>query len=590
MQRRIFLILVFTALTIQCAIGWTGEFRQIVIQTDPRFELLSLVFRLAGNPEYQECMISGFAKDADRFFGPFREHEAVAMARNLYQDHGVGYDAVMRFAASLDSIDSMRIRDDYRSILKDKRWQRDDAVKFRQALESFVRDSSFPEFMKQHASLLALSGQRLKTLLGRNDIIPFLQAFFGDNAGHRFILVPAFLNGPCCYGAQILLPDSIEECFSILGIWQTDDHGRPDFDEDVLDTIIHEFSHSYVNPLVDANSLKFGSGGEKIFKLVREKMAEQAYGEWKTFLYESCVRASEVCYLRKTFGDQAAEKKIDSEERRYFIMTRGISDIMWKAFQKKNSRGSLEAAFPAVISYVSSFAKQADRHLADFSARWEKERKELELKAPKIVRMEPANQGLDVDFRCDRITVEFDRPMKDKAWAVIGEGDDFPEMGTLTYDGTGKILTIPVKLKPNWCYHFQLNSDNYMTFMDRDGNPLMPVEVAFMTSEDGAGRPKIVSVTPAGGADNVDSRLDRITVKFDRPMIDGNWSFCGGADLPKTAGKLSYDGSFTVLTIPVKLEPGRQYSYSLNTLRFLGFCDQNGFYLKPVRLTFRTAK
>ncbi len=43
------------------------------------------------------------------------------------------------------------------------------------------------------------------------------------------------------------------------------------------------------------------------------------------------------------------------------------------------------------------------------------------------------------------------------------------------------MLTIPVKLKPDWQYEFWLNRGKYDSFKSEDGEPLTSVDVRFKT-------------------------------------------------------------------------------------------------------------
>ena len=69
-----------------------------VVGTDPRVELLTVVFRLAGSDEYGQCRLPAYAAAVDAWFAGVREHAAVAEAKRLRAAQGVGYDAVMSFA------------------------------------------------------------------------------------------------------------------------------------------------------------------------------------------------------------------------------------------------------------------------------------------------------------------------------------------------------------------------------------------------------------------------------------------------------------------------------------------------------------
>src|SRR5574344_1074487 len=68
---------------------------------DERTELLSVIFRLAGNREYNRCMMPSFARATDISFADYKEHKAVLFAQKLALEEGIGFDAPMSFALHL---------------------------------------------------------------------------------------------------------------------------------------------------------------------------------------------------------------------------------------------------------------------------------------------------------------------------------------------------------------------------------------------------------------------------------------------------------------------------------------------------------
>ena len=100
--------------------------------------------------------------------------------------------------------------------------------------------------------------------------------------------------------------------------------------------------------------------------------------------------------------------------------------------------------------------------------------------------------------------------------------------------------------------------------------------------------PKVVALTPANGATNVDPGLTEIRVVFDQPMLS-SWSMIGGGPrFPELAGKCHYDAASTTWSIPVKLKPNWTYEFGLNSKSHKNFKSEQGVPLEPVRVTFRT--
>lgn len=79
----------------------TAAATTIPVSVDPRVELISIIFRLAGNPEYNGCEIHSYSQDIKTHFAPFTGHQAVELARELRKNQGVSYDAPMGLAVHL---------------------------------------------------------------------------------------------------------------------------------------------------------------------------------------------------------------------------------------------------------------------------------------------------------------------------------------------------------------------------------------------------------------------------------------------------------------------------------------------------------
>ena len=61
---------------------------RIRVVVDPRIELMTIVFRLAGCVEYAYAEVASYAKDVDVHFGKFRDYPVVVRARELRKTRG----------------------------------------------------------------------------------------------------------------------------------------------------------------------------------------------------------------------------------------------------------------------------------------------------------------------------------------------------------------------------------------------------------------------------------------------------------------------------------------------------------------------
>lgn len=446
------------------------ETRAIQATVDPRVELMSIIFRLAGHPEYnQPNSASDYADDVEDQFGKFRDHPVVQTARRLRGTRGVSYDAVMSMAMHIEDTDSLkeRIPFDQKPPRLDDRWRADEAREFLQQARDFVKEAKFNEFFKQHQKLYAAAGERMTAQLAKRDYIGWFDSYFGARPKAKFQVVIGMLNGGSCYGSGIRFPDGSEEIIPIIGAWKFDDEGVPAFDDSFTSTIVHEFCHSYTNAIVDKYADELEPAGQRIFSHCAAAMKQQAYGNWKTMMYESLVRVSVVRYLSDADGPVTARREIREQHDRGFEWIGDLSKLLGEYESNRGKYKTFDDFMPRVVEFFNAYADKYEGQAA---------------KAPKVVSMTPANGAEDVDPGLTEITIVFDRPMQDGAWSVVGGGPHFPEItGKVHYDKECKVLTLPVKLKPNWSYQFWLNRGKYNSFQSKDGVKLESVAVTFET-------------------------------------------------------------------------------------------------------------
>jgi hypothetical protein len=96
-------------------------------------------------------------------------------------------------------------------------------------------------------------------------------------------------------------------------------------------------------------------------------------------------------------------------------------------------------------------------------------------------------------------------------------------------------------------------------------------------------QPKVISTSIADGASDVDPATKGIVVRFSMPM-----NRVGPARSAKMSGG-RFDSSGTAVTIPVTLEPQRDYAIPLRWSGGQEFLSADGVPLPVVVLRFRTA-
>lgn len=454
---------------------------KIHVSVDARVQLLSIIFRLAGNREYNQARLKNYAKAVDAHFGPFKDHAVIHIARNLRRHRGVSFDAVMAMAIHLRDADRLAelVPFDPQPATLDQRWTTEDARDFLRQARDFVTETKFAAFLAEHDELHKTAVKRAQTVIDANIELAWFDEFFGARPGARFELALGLLNGGGNYGPRVRLADGKEVLYCVLGVWQTDPKGLPRFSRKVVDTVAHEFCHSYCNPLVEANLEALQGPAAQLFPHVEKEMKRQAYGTAKTMLYESLVRACVVRYVAASKGKAAARREVALQRRRGFLWIGELATVLERYESQRDKYPTLSDYMPEVAKF---FADYAPGFVAKRGGKKGDKRQVKPGAAPTIVTMTPNNGARKVDPKLKQITVTFDRPMKDRAWAFVGGGPTYPKTtGKASYDDKRTTIRLPVALEPGHHYRFWLNATRFMAFQSAAGVKLAPVKVEFWT-------------------------------------------------------------------------------------------------------------
>ncbi len=460
--------------------------RPFTVSVDPRVELMSILFRLAGNGEYNQGRVPSYVQDVESHFGRFRDHPAVKMAKQLRQTRGIGFNAPMGLAVHVTDAVTLQERVPLSPLPEsvDTRWTSETAKEFLTQARKFVAETDFRGFLAKHEPLYQIAVQRMQETLDKQGHLEWFDNFFGPRKGADFHVVLGMLNGGPSYGAHLKRPDGQEDLYSVIGVWMVDAQGQPTFPAEVVPTVVHEFTHSYTNALVDQFAKELKDAGEKIFPFVAEEMRKQAYSNWKTMMYESLNRACGLRYLLATAGPAALQKAVSYENSRSFYWVGELAEVLGEYDVQPRKYSDLAQFFPRIVAFFNDYAKNADAKLGAVKAQKDKQVQPSQDKSPKIVTMTPANGAQDVDPNLKAIVVTFDRRMQDRSWSVVTLGT--PELmpktaGPLRYDATRRVFTMPVQLEPGKEYRFGLNGGKYQNFRSAEGIPLSPVVVRFKT-------------------------------------------------------------------------------------------------------------
>ena len=351
------IILFFITLSLQ---GYSQE-NQIVedAKIDKRVELLSVVFRLTGNSEYNTTRFKLYSDKIDQHFSPYKKHKLIVFAEKLINEKGLSVDAVMSMAINLDEKLNPRVDFDKSSL--DKKWNKDDAIMFVKLLHQFYEETKCEDFFKDNEKLYHEAAIRF---LHVHDFVDFdwYYLFYGEKPSEKFNIILALGLGDTIYSADYHnVINGEREVYSFMGVGSTDDSGMIEYDTYIdmyYTTLVHEFNHLFVNPLLKKHKELFRANGEKIFKLLEPEMRKQDFNNWETVLDEALVRASVIKYLiDHDYNKTAIEDLIKFEFVNSFFWIGDFVDELVKYDSQRNIYPTLESYTPILVESYNKFAE-----------------------------------------------------------------------------------------------------------------------------------------------------------------------------------------------------------------------------------------
>ncbi|POS02700.1 Ig-like domain-containing protein [Flavobacterium croceum DSM 17960] len=397
--------------------GFTQQNKQLEnAKVDPRIELLSIVFRLADADEFKADYFKSYVSDINSYFAEYKNHEFINFIKEIRKEQGIGYDAVAKMAIHL-SYPELKPIIPFSKNIPEKRWGKNikSTEHFITLLQKFHKESNFQKFYSEHQNLYKIAEERFnKNVLNEIDLDWYPQ-FYGKVPNEKFtiILGMGFTGN---FGVKIQVPNQKEIVYSILGAWGFDDDGNPVYTtkNGYTETIVHEFNHSFVNYLQDNIEKDLEPYGDKIYKIVKKDLNEQAYSDWLTALNEGLVRAAVIEYFASS---KKADAKLKNEQffhetylRKFYWVPDLVSSI--EIYQKNRDK------FPTLESYMPNLIK-AYEAVSKNPINTYKKNMELvftlpinkNFNSPKIIDFSPKNNAQNISTDIKEIVLFFDKEM-----------------------------------------------------------------------------------------------------------------------------------------------------------------------------------
>ncbi|MGN1215372.1 MAG: DUF4932 domain-containing protein, partial [Candidatus Cryptobacteroides sp.] len=335
-------------------------------------ELVAVVCHLAGIGGYafdeEDGVLPDYLADVDSSFAPYRNHKAVTFAGKKLYRKGFAWDMPMAFAMRF-SLDDGKIVyrkgletdfDDFHS-----RLGRADEKKFIRLLEDFYKDSSFGEFFENHRGVYAECEEAMRKVVDKIDL-GWYDSFFGPNDGVEFCVYLGLLNGPGNFAIHQKFTDGKEVVNALMGCCDRDSEGMIHYGEVyTLPVLVHEFNHSYCNPLNEEFWGSIEAKATALFNANASFYNSIAYGSPELIMNEMFVEASMLRYLMshpvdlEGSGFESMDELIErliliDEKRKKFVLVRPLMEVLGR-------REAESATYPTMRDFMPEYAAAVNK-------------------------------------------------------------------------------------------------------------------------------------------------------------------------------------------------------------------------------------
>jgi hypothetical protein len=358
MKKKILIILTLLPLMFSSCLrnaeDYSNEDFPINIKVDPTIELFCTIHRLANTDQYTTNKFPSYISDIEEYFEEFQNHAAVRLAIQQRNQNRINGSAPMSLAVYLNSPPLLTSKNAFFPPPEglDHRWTENEINEFIDAVKLFSIDSDFMDFFESKQEMYNRSINNLYNYIKNDSILQWFKMYFGYQPG-KYSIILGMQNGNGNYGLTVTHIDSTKEYIAILGASTKRWSNTPKFsDYWILPTIVHEFCHSYVNPLVDDNYENFKLSADQIF--VKEPPVY--YYHAKTMIQEYLVRACTIRFFYSKNDQGTISRRIKIDKKDGFPAIEELVELLNDYEENRDKYVNFVDFIPEIQSFFNSYA------------------------------------------------------------------------------------------------------------------------------------------------------------------------------------------------------------------------------------------
>ena len=327
----------------------------IAVGVDARMELLAVVQRLSG----YDVMVRDempYKEAIDEHFAGFREHEAVRLFGEM-RPGGFSYDGPVKAMLHLSPPPDLAITTPVTEGLCHRAGGRERLERFVAALRSFAADADFAGFFSGQREFYDRITGDAQAAMGGADHAATLEAYYGlEQRSYSIFLAPLFRGS---YGPRVANEDGTFDVYNVTGPWGVND-GHPNYgDAGTMEYLcLHEFGHSFVNPVVDEYAAETNLHSA-LLEPIADEMKRQAYGGWLTCAHEHTIRAVTARMEAREAGEAAGLLALSREYGRGFRYIKPLYEALQRYEADRATYPTFRDFYPELLEVFEECARHA---------------------------------------------------------------------------------------------------------------------------------------------------------------------------------------------------------------------------------------
>ncbi len=339
---------------------------EVVVSFDERIELLTCIGILTPHGSSQQAQfVHPIRRSALEYFESYKNHKAVQIADEIL-DH-IFLDRFPGLALSFRSISDLTVSKFPQNIgleIGNSKILED----FAKAVKDFYQDTHFEKFWEEHVNEYARVAERFNQEIAQISVRKPLEDYFGQSKPEfRFNIYVSFLTpAGFLFGSPELEEHKVR--YSVISPTPVPPDSAS-YDQtsgkDLIGGAIHEFGHSFVNPV----TAKFQSEVAKrewLFKTLNQDdvMTKLYYPTWGSCLNENIVRAA-TTRIYKYVTRQTPKDKWEGGHTP-FLLIPFIYEKLGDYEKNRSKFPTYESFFPEILSLLDQL-EPFEEIVLDFS-------------------------------------------------------------------------------------------------------------------------------------------------------------------------------------------------------------------------------